>query len=1065
MNIHSVRPAYQAWVSLRLLYLRIPRARIFQLLLPLLFTLGCESSVISTVGVDAGDEDTLEVEDAGAVVAVCPWDSAAEEIPFASGRVQGVLRGESRNRSTKCTQQSGAGGPEKIFRFQVPERRRVTLEVQSDMNTVVAIRSACDDPLTEVACGSLPVSVLGVSVDAGGGGFFPQPIFPPPPTPSPDASLLFASTSNQLDGGLRRVLDPGLYYIIVDQEEPFGVGGKFSLKVTVEDAPTTGTCESPIPVSANTTLVNESLDLGTPAPRCSAEPLPVARFFRVKIPSGHVLTANTQAFRTRSGELAQAFMQLHGSCDDTQCLAADAPTSQQTRTLKYSNNSAVDMEAILSVGTDAIDQEGLSFMLTLETHRPNLNNTCASAVEVTSGAFLQNQAVGDGVEVGPAGCSGTNTGALFYKAVLLPEQSITAAVSATPGAKVFSSFSTFFVVGCGTPTCLGRAARGEPQSYRNSSDKPMEIVLGVSNQSFQSKDFPATFFDLRVQLSEVVAVVITEAAPNLQVGENGSTATFKLKLNSPPKSPVSMLVTSSDTNEVTVNPTSVTFTPETWNAPAVITVQGVDDLIADGSRKVTISTSAAVSLDARFAGKVPSEVVVLNQDNEPGVFTPVSSVLTSKTGLAARVPVRLNSKPLSAVTLQVTTTRPQDVTTSAAVLVFTPETWNINQTVNVAGVVGGMGAGEQSFEVVIDGSSSLDTTWVGVPALRLPGKHRAYSFSDREATTISVGKRCSIGFTEWDRRIAVDRFGRLHVAMVCEEAPLAQPDSGFVNPKQATFVVTSEDGGRTFGLPSPTQVEDASNIALATGADGTAYLAASTPGVPTLLRLQYGATSWEKVPALGFQIPGFASVVASGDSVVMAIVGSGQAQVARNGSRALGTFEVSPTLRAFGSFALLGDANGVDIWQVISDGTSLIKRSVDGGKSFEVRGDFVNTIGKTLSGIAVGGNVLWALGEGSSLLRFDSDVEKKFNVVSSKLAFLQSPALVADNQGGVTMLASGFDGALRAHYFDRKGTETRTSKTLDTKNGQVSAVLLEDNAIAFTYAKGNDQRFGVLVWH
>jgi len=64
----------------------------------------------------------------------------------------------------------------------------------------------------------------------------------------------------------------------------------------------------------------------------------------------------------------------------------------------------------------------------------------------------------------------------------------------------------------------------------------------------------------------------------------------------------------------------------------------------------------------------------------------------------------------------------------------------------------------------------------------------------------------------------------------------------------------------------------------------------------------------------------------------------------------------------------------------------------------------------------------------------------------------------------VTMLASDFDGALRAHYFDRKGTETRTSKTLDTKNGQVSAVLLEDNAIAFTYAKGNDQRFGVLVW-
>lgn len=81
------------------------------------------------------------------VVTSCPWATMAQPRPLA-GEVAGVLRGSSRNASTTCTRREGAGGPEAVYRLHLDEPRMVDITVAADFETVIAVRSACDDPLS-----------------------------------------------------------------------------------------------------------------------------------------------------------------------------------------------------------------------------------------------------------------------------------------------------------------------------------------------------------------------------------------------------------------------------------------------------------------------------------------------------------------------------------------------------------------------------------------------------------------------------------------------------------------------------------------------------------------------------------------------------------------------------------------------------------------------------------------------------------------------------------------------------------------------------------------------------
>jgi Ca2+-binding RTX toxin-like protein len=104
----------------------------------------------------------------------------------------------------------------------------------------------------------------------------------------------------------------------------------------------------------------------------------------------------------------------------------------------------------------------------------------------------------------------------------------------------------------------------------------------------------------------------------LKTTESGDTDSFTVKLNSQPTANVTIGLSSSNTVEGTISPTSLTFTPSDWNQTQKVTVKGVDDKIVDGDKKYTIVTAPAVSTDPKYNNLNAEDVSVTNAEtNRP----------------------------------------------------------------------------------------------------------------------------------------------------------------------------------------------------------------------------------------------------------------------------------------------------------------------------------------------------------------------------------------------------------------------------------------------------------------
>ena len=111
---------------------------------------------------------------------------------------------------------------------------------------------------------------------------------------------------------------------------------------------------------------------------------------------------------------------------------------------------------------------------------------------------------------------------------------------------------------------------------------------------------------------DVLAIVVLESDNSTIVSESASRKdTVSVALSAPPSTSVQLTITSSDTGEATVAPTSVTFTSANWSTPQLIVVSGVWDLAADGNQvsNLTISVNDDAS-DPAF-GSVDDRVILV----------------------------------------------------------------------------------------------------------------------------------------------------------------------------------------------------------------------------------------------------------------------------------------------------------------------------------------------------------------------------------------------------------------------------------------------------------------------
>ena len=92
-------------------------------------------------------------------------------------------------------------------------------------------------------------------------------------------------------------------------------------------------------------------------------------------------------------------------------------------------------------------------------------------------------------------------------------------------------------------------------------------------------------------------------------------------LNTQPTASVTIGLSSSDTTEGTVSPTTLTFTTANWNSAQTVTVTGVNDAVADGNQSYTIVTAPASSSDPGYNGLDPADVSVTNTDDDAAGIT------------------------------------------------------------------------------------------------------------------------------------------------------------------------------------------------------------------------------------------------------------------------------------------------------------------------------------------------------------------------------------------------------------------------------------------------------------
>ncbi len=193
---------------------------------------------------------------------------------------------------------------------------------------------------------------------------------------------------------------------------------------------------------------------------------------------------------------------------------------------------------------------------------------------------------------------------------------------------------------------------------------------------------------------------------SVTTSEAGTTATFNAWLNTAPTGDVTLTLSSSDTTEATVSPTTLTFTPANYATPQPVTVTGVDDLVADGNIAYSIVTAPLVSADPIYNGSDPADVAGVNIDNDAAGFViPPDPLTVSEPNSTATFTVVLTSQPTANVTVNCVSSDLTEATVTPSVT-FTTADWNTPKTVTVTAADDLINDGPIAFTIITSVTSS-----------------------------------------------------------------------------------------------------------------------------------------------------------------------------------------------------------------------------------------------------------------------------------------------------------------------------------------------------------------------
>ena len=311
-----------------------------------------------------------------------------------------------------------------------------------------------------------------------------------------------------------------------------------------------------------------------------------------------------------------------------------------------------------------------------------------------------------------------------------------------------------------------------------------EIEVGSITSSDASYNGinPNNVFVTCLDTAQSPGITITAITGN--TSEDGDTATFNIVLNSQPTADVTIALSSSNTAEGTISSPSVTFTNANWSTLQQITVTGVDDALEDGDQPYTIITSSATSSDTNYNGIDPSNINVINNDNDSIGFL-ITSLTNDvmETGTSGTFSIKLKSPPTDNVTLPISSSdTTEGIIDVGASLVFTPANYNIPQVVTITGVDDILQDNDQYFQIILDVSTSNDANYNGIN----PADIEVINFDD-DSFGITIGSKSSDTFEAGSQATFPIVLNSPPTADVVINLSSSDTTEGIVTPASITF--------------------------------------------------------------------------------------------------------------------------------------------------------------------------------------------------------------------------------------------------------------------------------------
>ena len=180
---------------------------------------------------------------------------------------------------------------------------------------------------------------------------------------------------------------------------------------------------------------------------------------------------------------------------------------------------------------------------------------------------------------------------------------------------------------------------------------------------------------------DAAGVTITPTRFTVLAGESNQ---YTVVLGSKPTSPVTVTVSGHSGTDLSVNPSTLTFSAETWDMPRTVAVTAIEN-----------ATAASVTLEHAVSGRGYAEVtaddvtatilVALGELNVQVGVTASQQGLTVQEGGSDTYSVVLSTPPADDVTVAIDLPSGTDLSIdpSDGELTFTPQNWNSAQTVTV----------------------------------------------------------------------------------------------------------------------------------------------------------------------------------------------------------------------------------------------------------------------------------------------------------------------------------------------------------------------------------------------